>query len=287
MHQTLIFAAGSGLSTTAIRLSASHLRDPKERTLNRLAIGLALSLCLHLLFLTFMPTRTVGETPPAHVTQGPLVVQLSPPVKSSPPVAAEEAPPQQAIRPRTTTQAPRVIAVPSPLPQSVPLVPLQPAPVRPQEPAPTDFMSMVNAKREQRAAAEAAARAQRLANGREPTGDEIANANISRNFQTLTQSAGTSGIFQILNIGHRAAQFSFRGWTDDSSNSRREIIDVDAGLNGNVRLAVVRRMIALIRSHYQGNFNWDSHRLGRVVVLSARTEDTAGLEEFMMREFFQ
>ena len=45
-------------------------------------------------------------------------------------------------------------------------------------------------------------------------------------------------------------------------------------------------MIDLIRTHYKGDFNWDSHRLGRVVVLSARIEDTTGLEEFMMREFF-
>ena len=35
-----------------------------------------------------------------------------------------------------------------------------------------------------------------------------------------------------------------------------------------------------------GNFNWDSHRLGRVVILSARIDDNAGLETFLMREFF-
>ena len=45
-------------------------------------------------------------------------------------------------------------------------------------------------------------------------------------------------------------------------------------------------MIELIRTHYQRDFNWDSHRLGRVVVLSARVDDTAGLEEFLLREFF-
>jgi hypothetical protein len=42
----------------------------------------------------------------------------------------------------------------------------------------------------------------------------------------------------------------------------------------------------LIRTHYQGNFNWDSRRLGRVIVLSARPEDNAELEAFLMREFF-
>ena len=144
-------------------------------------------------------------------------------------------------------------------------------------------MSMINAKRERRVAAEAAAGAR----GREPSADDIAMANISRNLQSLTQKDGTNGVFQILSKGHRAAQFSFRGWTGDASNSRREVIDVDAGLNGNIDLAIIRRMIQLIRTHYQGNFNWESRRLGRVVPLSARLEDNAGLEEFMMREFFQ
>jgi hypothetical protein len=87
-------------------------------------------------------------------------------------------------------------------------------------------------------------------------------------------------------MGVRTARFSFRGWTTDYNNSRREIIDVDAGLNGDVERAVVRRMIELIRRHFNGNFNWESHRLNRVVVLSARMEDNAGLEDFLMLEFF-
>jgi hypothetical protein len=49
---------------------------------------------------------------------------------------------------------------------------------------------------------------------------------------------------------------------------------------------LVRKMIELIRSHYQGDFNWESHRLGRVIVLSARIEDNAELEAFLIREFF-
>ena len=146
---------------------------------------------------------------------------------------------------------------------------------------------MVNAKREQRAAAEAATRADGRASGRDPSSDDIAMANINRNLRSLSQREGTSGVFQILNKGHRAAQFSFNGWTGDRSNSRRDVIDVDAGLNGNIEVAIIRRMIELIRTHYQGDFNWDSQRLGRVVVLSARVEDSAGLEEFMMREFFR
>jgi len=73
---------------------------------------------------------------------------------------------------------------------------------------------------------------------------------------------------------------SFRGWTTDYNNSRREVIEVDAGLNGDVERAIIRRMIELIRKHFKGDFNWESQRLNRVVVLSARMEDNAGLEDF-------
>ena len=267
----------------ALRLSASHLRELQPRTLRRIAIGLAISLCLHIVFFILAPKREMNDAATVNETQGPLVVRLIPSAKTSPPATAQVTPPQPAPQTRTRARRqPQMMTVPSPTPQTTPLVAEPPAPVQPLDSAPTDFMSMVNAKRERRAAAEAAAGAR----GREPTADDIALANINRNAQSLTPRDGTNGVFQILSKGHRAAQFSFRGWTNDSSNSRREVIEVDAGLNGNIELAIIRRMIALIRTHYQGNFNWDSHRLGRVVVLSARIEDTAGLEEFMLHEFF-
>lgn len=146
---------------------------------------------------------------------------------------------------------------------------------------------MVNAKR--RASEEAAVRAnaEARANGREPSADEIATANINRNLHTVPrEGAGTSGVFQILSKGTRTGQFSFRGWTTDPNHDYRQLIDVDAGLGGDIDLAIVRKMIELIRTHYQGNFNWESHRLGEVIVLSARKEDNAELEAFLMREFF-
>ena len=49
---------------------------------------------------------------------------------------------------------------------------------------------------------------------------------------------------------------------------------------------MIRRMIALIRVHYQGDFDWESQRLGRTIVKSARPEDSAELEDFLMQEFF-
>ena len=51
-------------------------------------------------------------------------------------------------------------------------------------------------------------------------------------------------------------------------------------------MAVVRKIIEIIRAHEPGDFVWVSRRMGRQVALSARPADNAGLEEFMMREFF-
>lgn len=108
-------------------------------------------------------------------------------------------------------------------------------------------------------------------------------ARIKRNLQ----APGTSGIFQITSIGQRYAQFTFRAWTTGvSTSNRRETVTVDAGLNGDVERAIIRRMIQLIREHHKEDFNWESYRLNRVVVLSARMNDNEGLEEFLMREFF-
>jgi len=97
---------------------------------------------------------------------------------------------------------------------------------------------------------------------------------------------GTNGIFQIRALGRDTAQFSFKGWKNNINTARLEIIDVLAPNGVPVRLAVIRRMIEIIRREYDGDFNWDSHRLGRVIQLSARPEDTAALEGFMMEEFF-
>jgi hypothetical protein len=142
------------------------------------------------------------------------------------------------------------------------------------------MMAAINARREARRAAEAAA-----ARGtHEPTGDEIAQANIARNLKGPGEGVG--GVFQILSKGTRTAEFAFNGWRPDTDKRWREVIEVDAGLGGDVDRAIVRRMIELIRTHYQGDFKWESHNLGRTVTLSARTEDNDGLEDFMIREFF-
>lgn len=196
-------------------------------------------------------------------------------------------------------QPPPPAKTPASRPQTKPKAAVQPS--KPKAPIPEQEVAKTKAREE---AAEAPAdlsefinraKARRRAEGlfddseampsntaKQPTADEIRMANIRRNLQ----NPGTSGIFQIQRIGPRTAEFSFRAWTTGQSNPRLQMVQVTAGPDGSVERAIIRRMIELIREYYKEDFNWESHRLHRVVVLSAREKDTAGLEDFLMREFF-
>jgi hypothetical protein len=218
------------------------------------------------------------------MAQPPLTVRLV----EREPAAAEEAqispptpaPPPPAKRPPILTQkipdsVPKVVEPAMPPPQPTP----PRTPPRTSEP-PVDMMAAINARREARRAAEAAAARGNPA----PTEDDLARANMMRNLKGPGEGVG--GVFQILSKGTRTAEFAFNGWRPDTDKRWREVIEVDAGLGGDVDRAIVKRMIVLIRTHYQGDFKWESHYLGRTVVLSARAEDNDGLEDFLIREFF-
>jgi hypothetical protein len=138
------------------------------------------------------------------------------------------------------------------------------------------MMAAIEARRAQRRAAEAAA----------ARGAPAAPDAATRNLQTLSGHEGVGGVFQILRKSLRSGEFAFNGWRPDSSRQWREVIEVEAKPGEDIELAMVRRMIELIRGHYTGDFHWESHRLGRTVVLSARPEDQPGLEEFLVKEFF-
>lgn len=167
----------------------------------------------------------------------------------------------------------------------------QPPPPQAKETPPEmDMMALANAARERRRPAEQAAAQEnegaRQA-GRGMTPQEVAEANVKRSMQQATNRAGGSGVFELGTVGTRVASFTFRGWnTRIVASGGKQSFEVDAGLGGDVRLAVVRRMIEIIRMEYKGDFNWESRRLGRVMVKSARIEDSAELESFLLKEFF-
>jgi hypothetical protein len=173
-------------------------------------------------------------------------------------------------------------------------VPIEPPPVIPLKPVdprtePPSMMARVEEARARRQALEDAAKsenAESRSNGSDPSAADRTAGNINKNLANLGRARdGTSGVFQIISKGYRTGSFSFRGWTTNRSDSYRRVIEVDAGQGGDIERAMVRRMIELIREHYQDTFTWDSHRLGRAVKLSARKEDSTGLEDFLLSEF--
>jgi hypothetical protein len=261
--------------------------DARLRERRRIFVAIFGSLLVHvlLLFVT-IKERMDTSTPQGGAVQGPITVRLArPAAPSHPPVAAVPNPPRS--QPARNKRA--VIALHKPAPFSRPArEPLTPPAETSSPDAPTDMMSMVQSARERRQAAEdAAARENAAAQAAErgPSPEDIAMANIKHSLQSA-KNDGTGGVFQILSKGVRTGSFVFRGWTPGVRSTSQQTFEVDAGPGGDVELALVRKMIELIRKHYTGDFNWESYRLGRVVVMSARPQDSAQLEAFLMQEFF-
>ena len=240
------------------------------------------SVLLHLALFTFT------KVPPPHDPAGP-VVDAPLNVVLAPPQVAPAVPPdvpQQPQAPAPSRPAPPVVArKPAPLPPAFPPPIAMPSPEKaPPQPSPqpqVDMMAAIQQRRATREAQEAA-----MARGPASPQGEPRDA-AERNMQTLSGREGVGGVFQVLRKGVRTGEFAFNGFSRERGPKQwREVIEVDAGVGGDVELAMIRRMIELIRTHYQGDFQWESHRLGRIVVLSARASDQAGLEEFLQKEFF-
>lgn len=121
-----------------------------------------------------------------------------------------------------------------------------------------------------------------LANNNPKSGGTSRDATIRKNLDL----DGTNGIFQIRYINLNHAEFSFKGWKNNVNTARLEVFQVEAADHQNIRLAVVRKMIEIIRRDYSGDFNWVSQRSRETIVLSARIEDTESLENYLMGEFF-
>ena len=274
---------------------AIHLRLSRNTLL-----AVAFSLLFHAILLFWViPKPEMAPIPNTTTIDVSLV-----PMPQAAPVIAEPAPPPPEVNPEPKpVPVPKVIAkkpAPTPKPSqpqdfSVPEVMTQPAPAPlpmpapnkappPSNDAPVDMMAMVNQRRAQRQAMESYAaqqNAEAAARERGPSEEERRNRRIMENLKV-----GTNGIFEVKRIDVNSASFSFKGWTDNYNNAKLQFFQVEARSGQDIRLVMIRRMIDLIREHYQGDFDWESHRLGRTVVKSARIEDSAELEDFLMQEFF-
>jgi hypothetical protein len=98
-------------------------------------------------------------------------------------------------------------------------------------------------------------------------------------------NSNSGGVFQITRLGYDDAEFLFFGWHKDAGRRLTQKYEVRRDRDTDIRTAVVRRMIAIIREYEQEEFVWRSQTLGEVK-LSARLPDSAELEQFFLRDFF-
>jgi hypothetical protein len=277
----------------------------RGRSRDRIAIptvwvALALSLGLHALLLWGWLPRPVlypfDELEKGRKS-GALALRLAPPRIAQPEVpVAPAAPPAPAVRTKPVpSPAPRRAKPVPPAPPSAPVLAIeQPGkPAAAANPPPAqDLAALVESRRRARESAAPPSPgpqpAPQPAESEQARHNRIVAENLGLNrrpsFGTDRRHGG--GIFQIERMGYDSAEFHFFGWNSAIQRESRQVIEVRRGTHPSMELAVVRRMIAVIREQADGDFLWESNRLGRDVTLSARAADNAGLEDFLLREFF-
>jgi len=264
----------------------------------------ALSLVFHAALLWGVRTderRLPQESPEPGRDSAPLVLQLAPapkpgrlaepaPVIPSPPVRSAPRAPAPKVAPRAAP--PPVITQAAPAPAAVPPPAAPTVAAAPPTPPDLDFSSLLDARRRARGevapvpAPEAPPTPEPVENERDRHNRAVAaNLGLSRT-PTFGRDLAGGGVFQIQRLDTEHAEFLFFGWNRHIRRNSRQRIDVARGENPDIRIAVVRRMIVIIRENESGDFVWISRVQGRDVTLSARPQHNAELEGFLMEEFF-
>jgi hypothetical protein len=253
--------------------------------------------------------REPGRTSSLAVQLAPRTTRLAEAATPPPPQAAQPAP-SAPIRPRQTPVRPRpatpkvapppVIALDKPAPRILQPPPASepwraPAPAAqpvPLSPAPAeDLAAYIEARRRARGETPAPS-----ADGAAKSAEEndlerrnrivAANLGLDRTPAFGHDPRNAGGLFQIRELHYDDARFYFFGFDKDIHRNAKQLIEVRKGDNSDIRIAVVRKMIAIIRDSISGDFLWVSERMGRQVMLSARPGDNAALEDFIMRDVF-
>lgn len=300
---------GAAASATATALGGEPPKHYDRITVRAITVALVLSLFLHILVLVVPLMNKADQEMKAPADEiGPLSVTIA---QSKPQPKAETPQPEQtpaSEEPKPRQPKPTVKPRPAPRPRSQIAIDsghtppfIVPAPQQAQPPAPetrptpqpapasTEDFSDVLAARQ---------RARRAQNGGAPdevleSDDQRANRIAQANVQAQQRSASpgqdptqAGGIFDLRRTGLHEAEFVFNGWNRTFRRSLGQTFEVKQGNNPDIRIAVIRQMIAIIRDQKPGDFEWQSHRLRKVIVMSARPQDQPELEKFLMKEFY-
>jgi hypothetical protein len=263
--------------------------------------AVVLSIVLHALVLWRVPLRLRTPTPDTvGEPTAPLIVQLAPPpgpLPSAQPAPAQPPVPSVHVRPPqiATRPAPPPLALTTPTPAPAMQVPLPPISETAPTPAPPamDLAAYIEARRRASSESTPASTPAPVAAPAPPAEDENARASrvAAANLRLRQPPMGydpskSGGVFQVTRVGYDYAEFVFFGWNREVRRDIAQQIEVRKGNHATIHLAIVRKMIEIIREYEQDEFTWTSPRLGRSLKLSARLRDTATLEEFLLREFF-
>jgi hypothetical protein len=258
----------------------------RKRGPNRIGIGISIALhLLGVLYYFLAPTPQKQHAAPPSKGQmvyiEPLKQKSTPekPQKKTEVAKASKPPPPPrkqvatksiptAVRPKLETYVPPVQATMTP-------------------PPPQDMSEMIAKRRAEREAQNPAPPAPPAPETDKEKGLRIAKANIA-GAQGRSNGADrddTGGIFSVDKSYH-SAEVKFRGWNTNFKRNWTQQVHVDQGGEIDIETAVAKKMIEVIRKEKQGDFEWDSRRLGKVVMLSARKEDEKELIAFLLKEMF-
>ena len=246
-------------------------------------------------------TESPTPTPPLSValvappTSAPVPVEAAS-VPSPPPAARRESrvaprppPPVIAAIPRMpqpeALRVPPPVVEPLPAPTPTPRTDLRPAP----PPLEGDLSSYIASRRSARGESPSApsiapSREGDAARRDRAIAQNLAGLNERRDLSGSPRNSG--GLFQITVKSYDFAEFRFYGWSPEIQRQAPQRIEVRKGANPTIDIAIVRRMIQIIRETQKGDFVWRSDRLGRDITLSARPEDNTALESFLLEEMF-
>jgi len=270
-------------------------------------VAFVLSLLVHVAALWIMLPQLLHDLSAVNAdagkSGGALAVQLEPkrstpsqPSTASPPPTLAQAapprtPPKPLPKPRSAPQP--IIAMPKPdaevaLPAPTPQA-AEPPPAVAPKPIEGDLAAYVEARRHARGESVASPSSA----GKTESGESelerrnrIVAANLGLNatptFGYDPKSAG--GIFQIEHMSYEYADFYFFGLNRDIGRNTKQLIEVKRGAESDIRIALIRKMIAIIRDNVSGDFVWLSRR--GPITMSARVDDNAALESFIMRDVF-
>jgi hypothetical protein len=280
------------------------LRSRYDRiTISTVHVAFALSLLLHLMAL-WSWSSNIKMRPSDDMRMGEQGGTLA--VR----IAMPPTPPTPPPRPAPSAQSPPVperrLAMPKSAPKSAAAAPrvltterqarsAMVAPPRPSEAGRAvlgeDLASYVEARRRSR---EPPAQPSISAQPAPPAESEQARQNreaAARLGFSATPTFGSNknlggGTFQVRSVTFDRAELAFYGYNKLINRVSLQVFEVQRGSNPSLQIAVVRKIIEIIREQESGSFLWESLRLRRDLTLSARPADNAGLEAFMMEEFF-